>query len=153
MINNYIILESLGSGSYAEVKLVKEKKSDRLYAMKFINRDMMKPQSKTLSKQPNAVFEDIKREIEIMKKLNHPNVLGLFEVLDDPKQNKLYLVLEYMRQGDLLTNQRGKSSSVDNPHAFAPMEEQELHSVLIQVLLGLSYLHEQKIVHGKPLLH
>ena len=36
-----------------------------------------------------SYFEDIKREIAIMKKLRHPNVLQLFEVLDDPKVTQL----------------------------------------------------------------
>lgn len=140
MINNYIILESLGAGSYAEVKLCKEKTSGRLFAMKFISRDIMK--SGLLGKQ--NPFEDIKREIAIMKKLNHPNVLRLFEVMDDPNVNKLYLVLEYMHQGDLLTMQRSKSTD----GTCMPMDDNELHCVLLQVLLGLMYLHDQKVVHG-----
>jgi [calcium/calmodulin-dependent protein kinase] kinase len=41
-------------------------------------------------------FEDIKREIAIMKKLQHPNVLRLFEVLDDPNVRVLYLCM-YLR--------------------------------------------------------
>lgn len=140
MINNYIILESLGSGSYAEVKLCKEKVTGGLYAMKFISRDIMK--KSTLGKQ--NPFEDIKREIEIMKKLNHPNVLRLYEVMDDPKQNKLFLVLEYMKQGDLLAMQRTKSKD----GSCEPMDDKELHCILLQVLLGLLYLHDQKVVHG-----
>ena len=139
MINNFIILESLGTGSYAEVKLVKEKTSGRLYAMKCINREVMKT---GLSKQ--NPLDDIKREIEIMKKLQHPNVLRLFEVMDDPKANKLYLVLEHMEAGDLLTLQ--KSKSIDG--TCNPMDDKELHCVLLQVLLGLMYLHDQKVVHG-----
>ena len=37
-----------------------------------------------------------------MKKLAHPHVLRLFEVMDDPRVNKLYLVLEHMQGGDLM---------------------------------------------------
>lgn len=140
MINNYIILEPLGSGSYAEVKLCKEKVSGKLYAMKFINRDIMKKDK--LGKQ--SKLDDIKREIAIMKKLNHPNVLRLYEVMDDPTMNKLFLVLEYMKHGDLLSHQKKKHASgmMENLH------DRDLHCVCLQVVLGLAYLHEQKIVHG-----
>ncbi|RHY48014.1 hypothetical protein DYB28_003823 [Aphanomyces astaci] len=150
MINNYIILESLGAGSYAEVKLCKEKGTGRLFAMKFIDRDVMHKQAK-LNKQPDNLM-DIKREIAIMKKLNHPNVLRLFEVMDDPHMNKLFLVLEYMQLGDLLSFKKsqkklaGATTTVDT--VCEPMSDRELHGVALQVLQGLAYLHEQNIVHG-----
>ncbi|KAL4100407.1 hypothetical protein PRIC1_008201 [Phytophthora ramorum] len=140
MINNYIILETLGTGGYAEVKLCKEKLSGKLFAMKFINRDVMKKDK--LGKQ--SKLDDIKREIAIMKKLNHPNVLRLYEVMDDPKMNKLFLVLEYMKHGDMLSFQKKK-----HPQGMLEnLRDRDLHSVFLQVILGLAYLHEQKIVHG-----
>ncbi|KAG7395804.1 hypothetical protein PHYBOEH_003171 [Phytophthora boehmeriae] len=140
MINNYIILEQLGAGGYAEVKLCKEKLSGKLFAMKFISRDVMKKDK--LGKQ--SKLDDIKREIAIMKKLNHPNVLRLYEVMDDPKMNKLFLVLEYMKHGDMLSYQKKK-----HPQGMLEnLRDRDLHSVFLQVILGLAYLHEQKIVHG-----
>ncbi|OQR86424.1 protein kinase [Achlya hypogyna] len=151
MINNYIILESLGVGSYAEVKLCKEKASGQLFAMKFIDRDIMHKHGK-LNRQPDAL-NDIKREIAIMKKLQHPNVLRLFEVMDDPHMNKLFLVLEYMQLGDLLSFQMTIQQQTATPPATtdsvcAPMLDPELHGVALQVLHGLAYLHDQNIVHG-----
>ncbi|CAK4697109.1 hypothetical protein AeNC1_000014 [Aphanomyces euteiches] len=150
MINNYIILETLGAGSYAEVKLCKEKATGQLFAMKFIDRDIMHKHSK-LGKQTDNLM-DIKREIAIMKKLNHPNVLRLYEVMDDPHMNKLFLVLEYMQLGDLLSFKKSqkKHSGVAPPSdtICEPMSDRELHGVALQVLLGLIYLHEQNIVHG-----
>lgn len=154
MINNYIILEALGSGSYAEVKLCKEKVSGKLFAMKFINRDIMKKDK--LGKQ--SKLDDIKREIAIMKKLNHPNVLRLYEVMDDPSMNKLFLVLEYMKHGDLLSHQKKKHAASSSSgtgggeattgNAMESLHDRDLHCVFLQVVLGLAYLHEQKIVHG-----
>ncbi|KAJ0407809.1 hypothetical protein P43SY_008270 [Pythium insidiosum] len=148
MINNYIILETLGTGGYAEVKLCKEKVTGKLYAMKFINRDLMKKDK--LGKQ--SKLDDIKREIAIMKKLNHPNVLRLYEVMDDPNMNKLFLVLEYMKHGDLLGHLKKKSERNAAARATADQQEQmhdrDLHCIFLQVILGVAYLHEQKIVHG-----
>jgi calcium/calmodulin-dependent protein kinase kinase 2 len=41
----------------------------------------------------------IRQEIAIMKKLNHPNVVSLIEVLDDPSEDLLYMVLEMCKKG------------------------------------------------------
>jgi serine/threonine protein kinase len=52
-----------------------------------MNKDMLAKKKGGASEE--SYFEDIKREIAIMKKLRHPNVLQLFEVLDDPKVTRL----------------------------------------------------------------
>ena len=98
IVNNYILLNVLGAGSYAEVRLAKDRNTERLYAVKVIQRSLK--QHTSMSKHAKAqtqTEEEVKREIAIMKKLNHPHVLRLYEVMDDPKVNKLYLVLEYMK--------------------------------------------------------
>jgi len=99
IVNNYILLNVLGKGSYAEVRLCKEKNSNNVYAIKIMNKISFR--KKTFGKS-TSIHDDIKREVAIMKKLRHRNVLRLYEVMDDPNVNKLYLVLEYMKKGDLL---------------------------------------------------
>lgn len=58
--------------------------------MKIFAKEMLKKRKGGNTSE--TYFEDIKREIAIMKKLSHPNVLKLFEVLDDPKV-KIYLLI------------------------------------------------------------
>ena len=115
--------------------------SDKLYAIKIIDKQNMK--SSQLGKK-QANYEDIKREIEIMKLLNHKNVLRLYEVMDDPKVNKLYLVIEHMQFGDLLS----MIKDPNNEGKYKPLTDYELWSLFLQVLDGLKYLHDKKIVHG-----
>jgi serine/threonine protein kinase len=76
-LDDYIIGKELGKGSYAVVKQVLHKPSGMKLAIKFYDKfRLMDPLRK------NAV----KREIQIMKQLDHPNVVKLYEVIDTTKQ-------------------------------------------------------------------
>ncbi len=89
----------------------------------------------------NSTFmDDVRREVAIMKKLKHENVLRLFEVMDDPKVNKLYLVLEYMKKGDL--------SQIGKKFGSGIFSDEQVWDISRQVLRGLKYLHDNNIVHG-----
>ena len=100
VVNDYILLESLGRGSYGEVKLCKERHSGKLYAMKILKKgpcnSVVDAKKKVLDRHFRTGNEDVKREVAIMKKLRHDNVIRLYEVIDDPRSSTLYLVLEYM---------------------------------------------------------
>jgi hypothetical protein len=78
IVNNYILLDTLGTGSYGEVRLCKDRTTDQLFAIKIISKEFLKKRKGGNSNE--TYFEDIRREIAIMKKLKHPNVLRLFEV-------------------------------------------------------------------------
>ena len=73
VVNDYIILSEIGKGAHSEVRLCKHKENSSLFAVKIMNRKLLK--SKV----------DIQNEIGIMKSLKHPSILRLYEVLDDPK--------------------------------------------------------------------
>jgi len=148
IVNNYILLDILGSGSYGEVRLCKERTTDHLYAVKIFSKDMLR---KKKGGSTETYFEDVKREIAVMKKLLHPNVLRLFEVLDDPNVNKMYLILEYMKKGDLiniLEKNSGADAGSDKKEGFTPLSDLELWNIFRQVAAGIRYLHFQNIVHG-----
>lgn len=68
-------------------------------------------------------------EIAIMKKLNHPNVVSMFEVLDDPSVDKLYIVMEYMKNGPL-SKMILKNKSMDR---------ELIRKYLRDIISGLSY--------------
>ncbi|CAM9447180.1 unnamed protein product, partial [Hapterophycus canaliculatus] len=89
-------------------------------------------------------MDSIKREIAIMKKVHHPNVLRLYEVMDDPKVNKLYLVLEYCKKGDLMNILNGDTRTV----TCDPMNDTDVWYIMRQIVQGLSFLHLQNIIHG-----
>lgn len=49
-----------------------------------------------------TALHDVEREIAIMKKLDHPNIVNLIEVLDDPAHDQLYIIMEYVMNGSLM---------------------------------------------------
>jgi [calcium/calmodulin-dependent protein kinase] kinase len=142
MVNNYILLETLGTGSHGVVKLCKDRDTSRLFALKIIRKDRLK------RRQRQSVLTAFRQEIAIMKKLNHQNVLRLFEVIDDEDDDSLYLVLEYMRKGDLLQMRGAPDDGPGGGLRCRPMQERELWFIFRQVVQGLAYLKQEQIVHG-----
>mmetsp|Transcript_7343 Transcript_7343/g.21671 ORF Transcript_7343/g.21671 Transcript_7343/m.21671 type:complete len:426 (-) Transcript_7343:429-1706(-) len=140
VVNNYILLNQLGKGSYGEVRLCKEKITNKLFAIKAMDKKVL--QKKVIGKSSTS-FDDVKREVEIMRKLRHENVVRLYEVMDDPNVNKLYLVIEYMKRGDLIQIAKEPSTKIINP-----LTDEQVWDICRQVLRGLKYLHNQDIVHG-----
>lgn len=140
VVNNYILLNQLGKGSYGEVRLCKERTSNELFAIKVMDKKVL--QKKVIGKSSTS-FDDVKREVAIMKKLKHENVVRLYEVMDDPRHNKLYLVLEYMKRGDLIQIASDPSTKFTNP-----LTDEQVWDICRQVFLGLKYLHDQDIAHG-----
>lgn len=47
-------------------------------------------------------MDDVYKEIEIMKKLDHPNIITLYEIIDDPSSEKLYLVMPVADYGECI---------------------------------------------------
>ena len=71
--------------------MCKDRTTDNLFAIKIISKEFLKKRKGGSSGE--TYFEDIRREIAIMKKLRHPNVLRLYEVLDDPNVSILKLLI------------------------------------------------------------
>lgn len=82
--------------------------------------------------------QKVKREIAIMKKCAHENVVRLKEVIDDPQSKKIFMVLEYMSGGEVRwKDERG----------FPTLTVSETRTIMRDVVLGLEYLHYQGIIH------
>ncbi|VBB86785.1 Putative calcium/calmodulin-dependent protein kinase kinase [Podospora comata] len=81
----------------------------------------------------------IREEIAVMKKLNHPNLVQLIEVLDDPEEDTLYMVLEMCKKGVVMKVGLGESA--------APIDEEQCRHWFRDLILGVEYLHSQGVVH------
>ena len=78
------------------MKLVIDSKTQMTYAAKVLNKIKLK--KKLLNKKVSA-YNMIEKEMAVMKKLAHPNICKLFEIIDDPSDQKLYLIMEYVKAG------------------------------------------------------
>ncbi|EFY90774.1 CMKK2 protein [Metarhizium acridum CQMa 102] len=81
----------------------------------------------------------IREEIAIMKKLNHPNLVQLIEVLDDPEEDSLYMVMEMCKKGVIMT--------VGLDENAVPYNDESCRHWFRDLLLGIEYLHAQGVVH------
>jgi [calcium/calmodulin-dependent protein kinase] kinase len=97
IINQYEIIDELGRGVHGKVKLGRNLETGDNVAIKIVDRF-----SKRRRLGKNTSHEDkIKREIAILKKARHPNIVSLLEVIDDPKRKKVYIVLEHVELGEV----------------------------------------------------
>jgi serine/threonine protein kinase len=85
-------------------------------------------------------------EITIMKKLEHPNIIKLHEIINDPEWHKIYMILDFCHKGSILDWSDEKlvfSTKLYENH----IPEEELVRIVGQTILGLEYLHKNNIVH------
>ncbi|EPX72072.1 CAMKK/ELM protein kinase Ssp1 [Schizosaccharomyces octosporus yFS286] len=134
-INDYEILSEIGRGMHGKVKLGREVNTKELLAIKIIPKTERRP--KLGRANSGSQKEKVRREIAILKKCIHPNVVRLREVIDDPNSTKVYLVLECMNGGEIQWS--------ENQSPFLSVEQARQY--FRDVVCGLEYLHYQGIIH------
>lgn len=116
----------LGRGSYGEVYGATHRKTGARRAVKTVDKAIV---SKT-----KAGFW--RRELDILRRLDHPNIVRLYEAFED--SGAVYLVLELCGGGDLLERVAAPTETVP---------EKEAALLLLQILGGIQHLHLHGIVH------
>ncbi|GAM24335.1 hypothetical protein SAMD00019534_075100 [Acytostelium subglobosum LB1] len=135
VVNEYVIVRRIGVGAYGKVHLCYHKDSNLLYAIKVISKLKLKRMNNPF--KANG-YEDVMREIAIMKKLNHPNVVKMYEVINDPDEDCIYIVMEYIEGGSIMTTTDWRTHS---------MSENLARKYFRDIVYGLEYLHEQRVIH------
>ncbi|KAK2855781.1 hypothetical protein Q5P01_004516 [Channa striata] len=124
-VGNYRMLKTIGKGNFAKVKLARHILTGREVAIKIIDKTQLNPTS----------LQKLFREVRIMKILNHPNIVKLFEVIETEKT--LYLVMEYASGGEVF----------DYLVAHGRMKEKEARAKFRQIVSAVQYCHQKHIVH------
>ncbi|KEQ73448.1 kinase-like protein, partial [Aureobasidium namibiae CBS 147.97] len=141
-INNYEIIDELGRGTHGKVKLGRNLATNEYVAIKIVERYSKK---RRLGKLGNAE-DKVKKEVAILKKARHPNIVALLEVIDDPARKKVYIVLERVELGEIVWQILDADFHPDLQ--FVPCMSMNAARVAFRdTVLGLQYLHYQGIIH------
>ena len=129
-ITDFTIIKELGSGSFGRVYLVSHKKTKAQYAIKAID----KRDKTNIEEKPY-----FRREVEVMYKIHHPNVVKLFGHFED--NNYCYFIMEYISKGNIygLIPQDKKKR----------LSSQIVASLIKDVISAVYYLHNM----NPPIIH
>ncbi|RDA86725.1 hypothetical protein CP532_4209, partial [Ophiocordyceps camponoti-leonardi (nom. inval.)] len=166
-VNQYTITEEMGRGSFGSVHRAVDQFGKEFAVKEFSKSRLRKraqshllrlgphglprhvvthdgsitPQLKSLrADERNDALFFIREEIAIMKKLDHPNLVQLIELLDDPEEDSLYMVLEMCKKGVVMNV--GLDSGQTRPY-----NDETCRCWFRDLILGIEYLHSQGVIH------
>jgi serine/threonine protein kinase len=138
---------------------------EQLVAVKIFSKSILKRQ-RTMERDKSThrvkvktALQQVEREIALMKKLSHPNLVNMYDVIDSPESDMLYMVLEYMPGGEILTYQNDGTFRRKDPRPTSKsrrkldglvdghFDEDTAALYFVDILHGLAYLHQHHICH------
>ena len=125
-LSDYNLRGIIGKGTFSVVKLGEHKKTKEKVAIKILQKN------KILNKEDLVRIE---REIEILKRLKHPNVIKIHRIEEDDK--KFYIIMEFCENGELFNRIVERRN----------LTEDEAALFYYQLINGLEYIHKNNIVH------
>ena len=127
LLDYYDVMKQLGKGGYGKVYEVKNKQTGELRACKH------------LSKLNINNLEKFKREIAIMQKMDHPNIIKLYEVFESDRS--LYIIMEECKGGEIFDR---IIEHIQNGEMYS---EKDASIIFQQVMSSIQYCHNHKICH------
>ncbi|GAA5795642.1 kinase-like domain-containing protein [Helicostylum pulchrum] len=160
-INNYLLKKEIGRGAFGTVHLGIDENTNTEYAIKEFSKSRLRKKEQmdlfrsggprgrrvmglgvgraaAAAKSSNPL-DLVRGEMAVLKKLNHPHIVRLFEVLDDPSGDSLYMVFEMMHKGVLM--------EIEVDQVAKPFSEDVARRYFKEMMLGIEYLHANDIVH------
>ena len=125
--DNYVVLKEIGTGTYSKVLLVQHKINLSIRAMKVIKKKTKKGTNLT---NENEVY----KEVDLLIKMDHPNIVKIFEFYNGEKE--YYLIMEYCEGGELF-DKIVKSN----------LNEIQCAYIMYQIISAVNYCHKMKIIH------
>ncbi len=126
IVGNYRIEKTIGEGTFGKVKLGIHIPTEEQVAIKILEKDKI---------QDREDLERISREINFLKRLNHPNIIKIYDIIENSRN--FYIIMELASNGELFKYIVKKKK----------LEETEASYFYYQLILGLEAIHKKKIVH------
>jgi calcium-dependent protein kinase len=123
--DHYRIGKVLGSGAFGEVRLCLHKDTQTQRAVKVLRKNLLDEKE----------MDMLKNEISILKDMDHPNIVKMYEFLEDEK--RIYIVTEICKGGELFDEILNRSK----------FDEKDGAIVMKQLLSAINYCHKKNIVH------
>ncbi|KAF9924047.1 hypothetical protein FBU30_005921 [Linnemannia zychae] len=160
-LKQYILLKEIGKGAFGKVHLAQDENTRVRYAIKEFSKSKLRkkdkanlfklgprgrgrgrrgPEAPSPLASESSPLDLIRGEVAILKKLHHPNIVKLYEVLDVAAADSMYMVFEYCEKGVLMP----VSLTEKYDKVFS---DAECRDVFQQMILGIEYLHEHDIIH------
>ncbi|XBW38138.1 hypothetical protein QEN19_003734 [Hanseniaspora menglaensis] len=142
MVTDFLPLKFLGEGAYGKVLLVKEKSNGKVFAMKQMCKSEILVMSDEIVEKENTLRSPKMKQVErtfsernILKQIEHPNIVKLFYSFHDMDQ--LYLILQFIPGGELFYHLNKLSKFSETVASFYTLE----------ISLAIKFLHEKGIVY------
>ena len=125
ILKDYNLIKDIGEGNFGKVKLSILNATNEKYAIKIIDKKLLKTQTKS----------SLYNEIEIISKLKHPNIIHVEKILED--DNNYYIIMEYCDNGELFEYIVNKEK----------LSQEEASTLFYQLINGVEYIHKQNFAH------
>ncbi|CAD8144438.1 unnamed protein product [Paramecium pentaurelia] len=129
-LQDFQVIQELGSGSFSNVYRVKRIADGQEYALKKVKIANLKPKEKQ-----NAL-----NEVRFLYSINHKHIVAYKEAFIDEPSQCLCIVMELLSGGDVY-------KKISQARGSTPFTEMDIWRALIHITLGLKALHDQKVVH------
>jgi serine/threonine protein kinase len=130
-VGHYSLMEIIGKGNYSEVYSTIDTKNNQILAIKCISKSKF-------GKKHQQV--NLKRELEILHKMKHPNIIGLKNYINNPKN--YYIVLEFCNGCNLEEYLKKYISEYKHP-----LNELFIQKIMQQIAPAMEYMHLNNIIH------
>ena len=156
IVNEFYFLETIGRGAYSKVKKCINLNTREEYAVKILNKRLLRKKKKSYGKTKegtlkiNYMIEDAINEINIYKSFPeaNDNVIRLYQILNDNKKDKTYLIMELAQKGPLVTlNEKTGVFCINKNYKDDVYDEKLIKKWILDIAKGLKFLHENNVVH------
>ena len=161
------MLSDLGNGAFGAVKLCQHQDDEQYYAMKIIpvdredeedgasggagvgggSKKVNVAKAKVGRAQTKAKYSSVRAEIACMQRLDHPNIVQLHEVIDAPGTDVVYLVMEYVSGGVLMSGEGGGDCEDGDGGGGHTYDLGMAREIFHDMLKGVSFIHSRCIAH------